>query len=106
MDRTQGLAVHLPEEGRILLVVGRGGDIVHVCGGVELLHVREYLVPQVAAAAKGLLHQLRLFRRGVEAKLKGGVLEYLTGLHLLFLRPAHEIHPVFCLSNALSAASG
>ena len=48
------------------------------CLLVEPLLVGEHLVPDVPAAAKGLLKQLRLGRGGAEPDLQGGVLYHFT----------------------------
>ena len=71
----KGLVVDLRQEGRALLVLGRGGDEVGPRLPVEPLLVSEHLVPEVAAAAKGFFKQLRLGRGGVEPGLDGGVLD-------------------------------
>ena len=73
VNRTQRLTVHLFQEGRFLFIMGRGGDILQVRSGVELTRIGQHPVPQVPAAVEGFVHQLRLFRRGVEAELEDGV---------------------------------
>ena len=73
VDGAQGLAVHRPEKGGVLFVAGGGGNILQIRGGVELPRVGEHPVPEVPAAAEGLLHQRGLLRRGVQAELENGV---------------------------------
>ncbi len=70
----EGLIVHLFQKGRVLFVLGGGGDEVPIRLQVEPLLVRQHMVPDIAAAAEGVLEQLRLGLRGVEPDLEGGVL--------------------------------
>ena len=73
VDRSQGAAVGLLEEGGFLLVLGRGGEKVNVGFGVKLLLIRQNVVPEPAAAAEGLFKEGCLGGRWVEPDLDGGV---------------------------------
>ena len=68
----QRLIVHLGEEGRFLLVLGRSGDKVDVGFQIKPLLVCQHIVPDVAAAAERLFKQLRLSLGGIEPGLDGG----------------------------------
>ena len=74
MHCAQRLTVHIPEKGSFPLVMSGGGDIVEIGGRVEFPGVGQHPVPEVPAAAKGLLYQRRLDGSGVEADLDNGVL--------------------------------
>ena len=47
-------------KGDLLFVLGRGGDEVLVSLQIKPLLVGQHVIPNVAAAAKGFLKQLRL----------------------------------------------
>ena len=46
-----------------------------ICSGIEFLLIREHLIPEIPTAVKGLIHNRRLLRRGVDTHLDRGVLQ-------------------------------
>ena len=70
----QRLIVHFFQKRRFFFVLGRGGNEVLVGFQVEPLLVRQHPVPDVPAAAEGVLEQLRLGFIGIKTRFDGGVL--------------------------------
>ena len=73
VDGTQGLTVHLFQEGRFLFIMGGSRDVLQIRSRIEFAGIGQHFVPQIPAAGKGFVHQLGLFRRGVEAEFVDGV---------------------------------
>lgn len=68
------LIVYLGQKRSFLFVLGRSGGKVLVGFQVKSLLVSQHIVPDVAAAAEGLLEQLGLGLVGIKASLGGGIL--------------------------------
>ena len=71
----EGLVVYLLQKGRSRFVFCRCGDEERAGFAVESLLVGEHLVPDIAAAAKGLFKELRLLRGGIKPDLEGSKLD-------------------------------
>ncbi len=74
----QRLVIHLPQEGGLIFVLGRGGDEMGPGFQIKPLLVCQHPVPDVTAAAEGLFKELRLGRVGIEPDLDGGKLRRLV----------------------------
>lgn len=75
------LIVYLGQKRSPFLVFGRGGDKMLISLQVKPLLVGQHMVPDIAAAAEGLLEQLNLGFIGVKAGLDGCILDF----HAIFV---------------------